>query len=1492
MSTFQTIATGDLKDVVLSNDGKIAYVSNGEGVVSAFNLATGDFVARWKVGTTLGGMDISQDGRYLVATERTYATTGTGYDTKANVTVHVLDLTTGQVRDYTTAVRSSGDGPFYDAAFTADGKVVLSQSYQGSGWEPLTVLDAGAAMFTFGTQGYYQDGILSASGNGTKVLLTQDGISSLPLQVFTPGVGVTAERDAAYDNLSGYGAQAISYDGNLIFRRGAIYDSALKPKGSLRALQQEPISAAGAVFSPDGSNLYVLDNASAKILQISTTDWSIQKVFDSGLVSSGAYYGLFNGSGYGDRVSLSADGRYLTVLGDKALNVIDLTTVTSHDGSDKADILTGDASANLIYGYGGNDVIDGGAGNDTLYGGYGDDRLIGGSGDDILDGGAGFDMADYSSATGAVKIDLTSTYAQDTGSAGRDTLIGIEGVIGSAFDDTLTGDANANRLEGGAGNDVLKGGAGADTLLGGAGNDVLNGGVGDDTLDGGDGFDIASYVDAAAGVRIDLTKVGAMQNTHGDGFDTLSNIEGLKGSAFNDVFQGSSADETFEGGRGDDVIDGGGGVDTAIYGSVSSNYTWTRNADGTWTVRDTRASGGDGTDTLLNIEKLQFTDKTVILSPSDASVALKDVLPPKTVDTIATGQLVDTVLSPDGKTAYVSNSEGYLTALNASTGDIVGRWKVGKQLAGMDVSSDGRYIVVADQAVENVTYGQFGSTATVKIHVLDTFNGQVKDYAQTGNYSIGFYDVAFTNDGKVLFGQAGFWGSTTPMTLDLATGAFSSASPPNSFYGSLSSSADHSKMLFSGSGSDGPLYMYAGGSQTAFHGMYADGVYGYGNPVAAISGNGNFVAQFSGDLYVYDGSLKFIGDISKTHPELGTGILGLSFSPYGQHLYVVDATTDRIFQYSTGASIGGWVLEQAYSLGVDVGLSSSGYYSTGFGDRVLVSADGTRMLISSDVSVVSVDLAHLKPDGGTDNADTLVGTSGPDRLEGFGGDDTLSGGDGDDILIGDNGNDTLNGGAGNDRLDGGAGSDWADYHDAAGGVTVSLAITQAQNTKGAGIDTLISIENLRGSAYADTLTGDSGANTISGGGGDDIIRGGGGGDTLMGEDGNDVLMGEDGDDTLYGGAGFDIASYETAASGVTVDLTKADAWQNTRGAGVDFLDSIEGLRGSAYADTLTGDAGANTLDGGAGDDILNGGAGDDTLIGGAGNDTIDGGDGNDTVIYKSAKSNYSVVQNVDGSTTVTDLRSGSPDGTDKLINVEHTVFAPDPSAAEITSEMNAILRTSGSPALASLSRDLLAKWTAGSLSADQVTTAIVSQAGATTSVATLAYEFFTGKIPSQAGVDYLVSPTGPNANNLNSAYYQTFNLENRYINFAVNLGKNGEGKDAFAAKYGAMSLFDATRDVYKAIFGSAPTDAKIHALIDTRADYFAYYGGDGPNGVGTKAAMVGWLLAEAQKADLGVMVKSNDAWLTDLADGSAPFAIDILDPAKGYYKADFVYGGA
>jgi hypothetical protein len=181
----------------------------------------------------------------------------------------------------------------------------------------------------------------------------------------------------------------------------------------------------------------------------------------------------------------------------------------------------------------------------------------------------------------------------------------------------------------------------------------------------------------------------------------------------------------------------------------------------------------------------------------------------------------------------------------------------------------------------------------------------------------------------------------------------------------------------------------------------------------------------------------------------------------------------------------------------------------------------------------------------------------------------------------------------------------------------------------------------------------------------------------------------------------------------------------------------------------------------------------------------------------------------------------------------------------------------------------------GTVTFNQAATQFVNRAVGTTSVATLAYEFFTQHAPTAPGMEYLVAPTGPNPNNLNSAYYQGFNVENRYINFAVNLGKLGEGRDTFAAAYGAKSLLEATRSAYTTIFGTAPTEDKIHALIDGRADYFATYGGDGQQGIGTKAAMVGWLLAEAAKADVGMYAKVNDAFLIDLADGAA-FGVDLV----------------
>ena len=168
--------------------------------------------------------------------------------------------------------------------------------------------------------------------------------------------------------------------------------------------------------------------------------------------------------------------------------------------------------------------------------------------------------------------------------------------------------------------------------------------------------------------------------------------------------------------------------------------------------------------------------------------------------------------------------------------------------------------------------------------------------------------------------------------------------------------------------------------------------------------------------------------------------------------------------------------------------------------------------------------------------------------------------------------------------------------------------------------------------------------------------------------------------------------------------------------------------------------------------------------------------------------------------------------------------------------------------------------------------ALVPLAASTTAVATLSYEFFTQKVPTLAGLDYLISPEGTNANNLNSAYYAQFNTENRFINFAVNLGDHGAGQAAFAAAAGSLTLTQVVTDAYTEIFGAAPSAAQVSSFLndpvpnglggtETRTQYFAYYGIDD---LGTKAAAVGWLLSQAESADIGTYAKADDALLVSL----------------------------
>ncbi|MBI5900161.1 MAG: hypothetical protein HZB40_13135 [Rhodocyclales bacterium] len=306
--------------------------------------------------------------------------------------------------------------------------------------------------------------------------------------------------------------------------------------------------------------------------------------------------------GWGNTDDLGAVGTMENVIGSAYNDVI--------FGNNGANNLNGGQGSDLLVGGGNNDTLDGGstgansffdwvsysgangsvnvnlgshqmvqgtatnAGTDTLQnidgviGSSSDDTLVGGDstnqrfngekfewlegrgGNDSIDGGRGttaamneatreYNFARYTSATGSVTVNLSTGTASD-GLSGTDTLVGINGVIGSNQADTLTGGNSAFDLI-----------------------ELFEGGGGDDSIDGGIGFDMVMYRGATSAVTVNLSTTSATSASTGT--DTLSNIEGVIGSDYNDTMIGGSAAENFQGRKGADNIDGGGGVDQVDY---------------------------------------------------------------------------------------------------------------------------------------------------------------------------------------------------------------------------------------------------------------------------------------------------------------------------------------------------------------------------------------------------------------------------------------------------------------------------------------------------------------------------------------------------------------------------------------------------------------------------------------------------------------------------------------------------------------------------------------------------------------------------------------------------------------------------------------------------------------------------------------------------------------------------------------------------------------
>lgn len=322
-------------------------------------------------------------------------------------------------------------------------------------------------------------------------------------------------------------------------------------------------------------------------------------------------------------------------LADPSLNTGDAVGdsyigITGLMGSSFDDVLMGDDQDNVIvdgmmtyptwasnqamwFG-GGDDWIDGGAGNDSIHTGAGNDTVVYDAADGngyVRDEGAldaydyqfnTIDTVDASSATSGVVINLDLNYH------------GFERVVGSAFDDSLTGAGESDYFVGGAGADYIDGGwygwdtasfkgsaeavavdlgagtatggdaagdsfwsieclvgsANDDTLAGDLYDNVIEGAAGADQLSGGDGYDTATYAGSAAGVTVDL---GLGTGSGGDAQgDTLAAFESLVGSDFADTLTGDSGDNRIAGGGGADLMAGGSaGQDAYVYTSRSES---------------------------------------------------------------------------------------------------------------------------------------------------------------------------------------------------------------------------------------------------------------------------------------------------------------------------------------------------------------------------------------------------------------------------------------------------------------------------------------------------------------------------------------------------------------------------------------------------------------------------------------------------------------------------------------------------------------------------------------------------------------------------------------------------------------------------------------------------------------------------------------------------------------------------------------------------------
>jgi Ca2+-binding RTX toxin-like protein len=856
------------------------------------------------------------------------------------------------------------------------------------------------------------------------------------------------------------------------------------------------------------------------------------------------------------------------------------------------DTLIGGTGNDTLIGGIGKDVLSGGMGNDSLFGAEGDDTLIGGAGADTLDGGSGLDVIDYSASAGAVNVNL-GTMTATGGDATGDVLSGVDGIIGSDFDDTLIGfdgvfdgGTTTNIIDGGAGDDFIDGRDGGDTLLGGSGNDTVLGGGGGDVIDGGTGDDL---IDG------------------GTGSDTIF------GGAGNDTILTSGGNDSSQGGDDADLIivtatdptgvynvnvDGGsGGVDNDTL-DLSALI-----ADG-WTVssmtQNPETNGNPGFSGQITLSR----------SAETANINYTDIenliIPDFIVEGTAGDDLIDAAYTGDPQGDMVDAGD----AADGSNDDMI-EAGAGNDTVFAGLGDD----LVLGGGGADLLYGGDDNDTLVGNAGNDTiFGGAGDDLIVTGNDNNNFAGAGdSSSDVNLAYGGAG----------------------NDTLIGSVATDELHGE-----AGND--LILGGGGADSLFGGTGDDTIDGGAGDDSIESWFGNDVLSGgAGDDYI-DGS---VGNDTLMGGD-GNDTL-LAGSDDGEDFVDGGAGNDEI-------SAGGGNDTLAGGTGDDFIFAAEGddliLMEDDFGNDTIDGWSNGSGGDTLDAGAVTQDTVLDLTAGDPGNPEQGTLSNGTQTAQ-FNEIETIILGSGNDLVLGSGGNDSVSTGAGADTVDGGAGDDSFDvgagdgavdtviFADGDGADTITGFAAPIDNGDGTftGRDQLdlSGLTDANGDPVnvADVTVGSDpdGNAVLSFPGGESI--------TLIGVDptaitDHDALaaMGIfQPDYSVEGTAGDDTidVSYTGDPEGDRVD--NADSRNNDNddvidaGAGNDLIlaglgdDTVMGGEGN---DTIFGLDDADLLFGDAGDDSLDGGIGPDTLFGGTGNDTItvsqgdsaEGGDGDDTFI--------------------------------------------------------------------------------------------------------------------------------------------------------------------------------------------------------------------------------------------------------------------------------------